>query len=683
MLDVHNPHEAVVTRRFAAKYHKGVGATVTLDLPTPKELAAQAASGPGNTYTGPRVPIRIVGVIGSPWYEDGPGGTGGLQVSPALVADYPQYVIGDQHDPSNTNYINALVRLRGGESAIPQFRRDIERITGRSNIDVWDLPAQQRAIQRHISFEARCLLAFAIAAFVAALVLIGQAIARFAAASTNELQTLRAVGLSPAQALATAAAGPAVAGVTGAVVATIGSYVASYWFPIGTASFVEPSPGRHSDWLVFGIGIAVIVAVVAAGAVAAGWFALGAARRAEHTRPSVVALGLARAGFPVPAVVGARFALEPGRGKAAVPVRPALVGAVTGVLGIVAAFTFSHGVSDAAAHPERFGQTFQYGVFTGINGQDFAPSTSVLTFLSHSPDVSGYDHAATAVATGPGGNSSISLWEYGESTKPLPVVITSGRMVEAADEVVLAPATLSAMHKHVGDRVVLSGDGGSHEFAVVGAGLVPAGPHNAYSDGGWLTQHGFQSIFKQFKFDIVLVTVRPSARGPHEGDKLGAAMTAQHKELHGLTFDKPDPLPELAELKEVKELPVALGVFLALLAVGAVGHALATAVRRRSHDLAVLRAVGLTQWQCRWVVVTQASVLAVIGLVIGIPTGLAIGRVVWRGVADYTPLQYVPPVALWALLVVGPAALVLANLLGAWPGRRAARLRIAHVLRAE
>ena len=70
-------------------------------------------------------------------------------------------------------------------------------------------------------------------------------------------------------------------------------------------------------------------------------------------RRSTVAAAAAGAGFPVPVVVGARFALEPGRGRSAVPVRPALVGAVAGVLGVLAAFTFSAGVSDAAAHPAR------------------------------------------------------------------------------------------------------------------------------------------------------------------------------------------------------------------------------------------------------------------------------------------------------------------------------------------
>jgi ABC-type antimicrobial peptide transport system permease subunit len=209
------------------------------------------------------------------------------------------------------------------------------------------------------------------------------------------------------------------------------------------------------------------------------------------------------------------------------------------------------------------------------------------------------------------------------------------------------------------------------------------GPHNGYAEGGWISGAGFDRLFKGFKYHLELVTLRPGARTPGAGEKLAASLIKDHPEFEGLTFDKPDPLTELAELRQVRVLPIVLGVFLALLAVGAVGHALATAVRRRSHDIAVLRALGMTQSQCRWVVVTQASVLAVIGLLFGVPLGLAIGRTVWRVVADYTPVQYVPPMAVWALLLVGPAALLIANLLAAWPGHRAARLRIAHILRTE
>ena len=80
----------------------------------------------------------------------------------------------------------------------------------------------------------------------------------------------------------------------------------------------------------------------------------------------------------MPVLVGARFALEPGRGKSALPVRPALVGAIAGVLGVVAAFTFSAGIADAAANPARFGQTAQLEGYVGSNGQLFGPAAKLM-----------------------------------------------------------------------------------------------------------------------------------------------------------------------------------------------------------------------------------------------------------------------------------------------------------------
>jgi hypothetical protein len=56
---------------------------------------------------------------------------------------------------------------------------------------------------------------------------------------------------------------------------------------------------------------------------------------------------------------------------------------------------------------------------------------------------------------------------------------------------------------------------------------------------------------------------------------------------------------------------------------------------------------------------------------------------IWRVVAGFTPLAYRPPVAVWALLLIGPVALLAANLLAAWPAERAARLRTGQILRTE
>jgi ABC-type lipoprotein release transport system permease subunit len=97
----------------------------------------------------------------------------------------------------------------------------------------------------------------------------------------------------------------------------------------------------------------------------------------------------------------------------------------------------------------------------------------------------------------------------------------------------------------------------------------------------------------------------------------------------------------------------------------------------------VLRALGLTPWQARMVVLTHGGVHAVIGLAAGIPLGIVAGRLLWRVVAGFTPLAYQPPLAVWPLALIGPATLLAALLLAMWPGHRAARLRPAQVLRTE
>jgi ABC-type antimicrobial peptide transport system permease subunit len=256
-------------------------------------------------------------------------------------------------------------------------------------------------------------------------------------------------------------------------------------------------------------------------------------------------------------------------------------------------------------------------------------------------------------------------------------------MPATANEVALAPLSLKVLHAGVGDTVTLVGGKGTAPYHVTGSVLLQAGPRNGYTDGGWLTPAGYDSIFEGFKFHLLQVTVRAGANIEATNAAVTSAIAKAAPDIAGFSLSPPDPLVEVAEIKAVRVLPLVLGAFLGFLALGAVGHALATAVRRRSRDVAVLRALGMTQWQSRWVIVTQATVLAVAGLLVGIPLGLAVGRTVWRIVTDSYPMQYVPPWAGVAMLLAAPIALVVANLLAAVPGRRAARLRIAQILRAE
>ena len=676
--------EVIITPKFAATSGKHVGDTLTLQLASVQQ-ANQEYDGSTGPPLGPKVRARIVGVGRTPWGLDAdtPGSPGGILSTPALFTRYRANMMGT----NGQAYINALVRLKGGQAAIPAFRADLARVTGRSDIDVWDNLQQIGDPMHKVSaYEAACLLAFGLAALAAALFLIGQSVARYTSATVADLQVLQALGMTRGQAIAAASAGPALAGVAGSTLGVAGAIVASRWMPIGLASIAEPHPGIDADWVVLAPGWILVPLLVLAGSATAAAVALTAGRRQAPQRRSAIAAALAAVNFPVPLVVGTRFALEPGRGRSSVPVRSALVGAVVGVLGVLAAFTFSAGVSDAASHPARFGQTWQLTTFLGYNGHDFGPASRVLRAVAANRDVTGVDHARIGGAQA--GQVSIESFTYAPVGGKRPVVVlTAGRMPARPDEIVLAPTTAQELHARTGSVVRLTG-GGTAKYAVrvTGIGFVPTGPHNGYADGAWLTPGGYDRIFHgahySFKFDAATVSLRPGADVQAVARRLDAAAAA----IPGgkaFTFTPPDPLPDVQTIKDLELLPLALSAFLALLAVSAVGHALATAVRRRRHDLAVLRALGITRGQARLVVTTQASLLAVIGLAFGVPLGIALGRVIWRAVAGFTPLAYHPPLALLALLLVGPVALLAANALAAWPQHRAARVHSAHVLRSE
>ena len=95
-------------------------------------------------------------------------------------------------------------------------------------------------------------------------------------------------------------------------------------------------------------------------------------------------------------------------------------------------------------------------------------------------------------------------------------------------------------------------------------------------------------------------------------------------------------------------------MFLLALAIGALAHVSSSVLRRRRGELAVLRSMGLTPRQVRACLAWQATTLAVIGVAIGVPLGIAVGRTAWRLVTDATPMVYTEPVAVLALVLIVP-----------------------------
>ncbi len=79
----------------------------------------------------------------------------------------------------------------------------------------------------------------------------------------------------------------------------------------------------------------------------------------------------------------------------------------------------------------------------------------------------------------------------------------------------------------------------------------------------------------------------------------------------------------------------------------------------------------------------QAAVIGAVALVVGIPLGTAVGRQIWRLVADSLSFVYVGPLAGLLLLALIAIAVGMLALLAVWPARGAARLDTAKVLRVE
>jgi ABC-type lipoprotein release transport system permease subunit len=140
---------------------------------------------------------------------------------------------------------------------------------------------------------------------------------------------------------------------------------------------------------------------------------------------------------------------------------------------------------------------------------------------------------------------------------------------------------------------------------------------------------------------------------------------------------------EIGRIEQVDDLPLILGGLLALLATVAVGHAVIVGVRRRRFELAVLRTIGFERRQVRAAIAYQSTILTALGLLVGVPVGIAVGRVVWQLIADGLGITPTVDVSLPAVALVVVGALLAANLVGALAATAAVRDRPATALAAE
>jgi ABC-type antimicrobial peptide transport system permease subunit len=140
---------------------------------------------------------------------------------------------------------------------------------------------------------------------------------------------------------------------------------------------------------------------------------------------------------------------------------------------------------------------------------------------------------------------------------------------------------------------------------------------------------------------------------------------------------------EVRRLQQVDDLPYFLAGFLALLGAAAIGYALVTSIRRRQREFAVLTTLGFTRGQTAASIAWQATTVACVGIALGIPGGIIVGRLIWNAVSDNTGVAFSSEVSVLFLLAAAVAALAFANVAASLAGRAAARVSPATILRTQ
>src|SRR5439155_9698421 len=80
-------------------------------------------------------------------------------------------------------------------------------------------------------------------------------------------------------------------------------------------------------------------------------------------RPSAIGSLVTRAGFSPSSAAGVRMALEPGRGRTAVPVRTTMFGAAIGLFALAAALTFGASLNRLVTTPSLSGWNWDTMLF--------------------------------------------------------------------------------------------------------------------------------------------------------------------------------------------------------------------------------------------------------------------------------------------------------------------------------
>jgi putative ABC transport system permease protein len=566
----------------------------------------------------------------------------------------------DQHDV----YRSEFLRLHDPQQT-DAFVRDVEhRFGDRAGTNDWQDTRDDALVVS--GFFGAFLSGFGVFVMLAAALVVLGAMASRVIARRRDIGLLKAVGVTPRQVAASVLAAHLLIAAFGVVTGWVLGGLLAGRLQLETGKVIGGA-GASFSFSRLVVAFVVIEVIVVASVVVPAW-------RTGRLPTSAALSGNAPERRGRSWLTRLRLGPVGGAGVRDAFARPArsvftVLALAVAIVAVVVSMGFNRSISHAFADPAQTGDPYDL-VVAPHDGAAFRAHTARV--LDADADVTGW--FTTTEQTGVIDGTSYLTRALGGDVAGSGYVVPSGRLPRAADEAVAAYGLLQELGLSVGDDVTVRIGGTSSTFRLVGW-------YSDLEDNGQVlmfTLDGLRRIDPTAHAEGFFANVRDGV------DVDGAAAHLQ-RELEGTAQVTANVATDSAELDAFR---TTFWLFTALVLVVAFANLASTlllAVRERTRDLGVLRSVGFTPRQVFGVTTVGAAVLAELAVVVGLPAGWAVYRVLIKTVgtsAGIGPNVGVNPATLGLVLLV-PLAVAVAGALGAAVTRRAATAEVSDLVRYE
>ena len=664
------PGEIVLDQDTARMLDRGVGDTV--EVYAAPVATTKALPGPARGSTpdlGPAHELTVVGIAASVSTPDVAGWMSPSDVAAINPNSPPDQQMLYRIDPAATD-ADLGAAVASITSGLPA-----DAVSGTTTyLDV------KAGVDQLADLYVPVLLAFSVFALLAAAFTIANVVGGIVLTGYREIGVMKAVGYTPNQVTVTLLGqilAPVLVGLSAGIVA--GTLLSQPIIQKVSESFGLPA--------VFTLSLPVVALIVGVGLATAAVAAIGPAARAGRLSASgALARGTApsgrpdggrlrRAGLRLPAGLPVRLGIATGVAR---PLRATMtLGAL--VVG-VAAVTFALGLNWSLL---RVMEDINRNVAAPIRAQlvgDAVQPAAVTAAISGNPDTGSFVSIALADVSA-ARLGQITFYGYPADAGAGGWAMIAGRWSTAPGDAVASSNVFARGGYRIGDEVVIEGPAGTATVRLVG---------EVFDTGD--REHDNLVVRGSFR-DLAAIEPGLEPSLWEIAPKAGVSPRDYHTALNQAIGPGLDVWVEGDSSSDetfVLFLSVVgtLGIVLVAMSVGGVFNTVLLETRQRTHELAVLKAMGLTPVQVVSMVVASIVPIALVAGLIGVPVGLIAQRVVLTYMGQVAARTNIPPSVFDVFPAVLLVALALSGLAigvaGAFlPAQRAARVPIAPVLQAE